>query len=168
MTSSIAIPSAPRQEPGGTSALGRDPLCPPEKSVARFSPRVKLVPLAILRWLFGLDAEAVIARVDEARRAGHIRFAFDIGLGQAARELRFWVKEFVAPKEAKEFSIEGVIADILGARPSFPRGELEIEWSLSAQQIGRLLRAGKISERRHLILRQSLETFLNARWTGRP
>jgi len=139
-----------------------------QSNVATFSPRVRLVPIAIARWLYGIDTQAVMARVDNAVHPQHIRWAFNIGSGRAGatRELRFWVNEIGAPEKVKKFSIEQAVAEILGQRQSFSRGDIEIQWITCSQQISNLVSKGFFKEKDNRLTRASLETFLFTRWTG--
>jgi hypothetical protein len=58
---------------------------------------------------------------------------------------------------------EIVIGKILGDRKSFPRTEIEIQWTMSAITISHLVRAGEIAEVNHQLTRASLAAFLERR-----
>jgi len=144
------------------------PAALPQKNIVQFSPRIRLVPLAIARWILGLDAESVIKRVDNAVHPNHIRFAFDISAdkNRSARELRFFIGEMNAPELMKKGSIKQAIAEILGTHPTFSRGDIEIQWITSSNQVSRLVQAGHFKQNGNRISRASLEAFLLARWSG--
>ncbi len=155
----------------GTSAIGHKEFggmaATSQSNVVMFSPRVRLVPLAIARWLLGLDAESVLARVDNELHAKHLVFAFDISAAKSqasARELRFWVNELAVPEKTKGISIEQAIAEILGARQTFSRGDIEIQWIVSASMVGNLIQRGYFVEQGNRILRASVGKFLLSRW----
>jgi hypothetical protein len=66
----------------------------------------------------------------------------------------------------KGFTVHDVIARILGGRPSFRRSEIEIAWTVSADNISRLVKTNLLKCERARLLRPSLEAFLLARWSG--
>ena len=78
------------------------------------------------------------------------------------RDLRFWKDELCS--EVNKFADpQNVIEKILGGRRDFPRGEVEIQWTISAMTISNLVRAGEITEVNHKLTRASLAAFLQRR-----
>ncbi|HTR41507.1 MAG TPA: hypothetical protein VMH87_07815 [Pseudomonadales bacterium] len=174
MTSPISNTGPLRKSPSATTTVGRKGLCLEPKPVlpsggyVAWPSRVRMVSVSTVRAIRGVDAERVTAMVDNALDAQHIRFAFNVALkpGRSARELRCWLIELAAPMLVAKITIEEAIAEILGARESWPREELGICWTISSQQIGRLIKGGCFNLERNRITRSSLETFLWTRWTG--
>ena len=78
------------------------------------------------------------------------------------RELRFWRDEIIGNVD-KWAEPEIVIGKILGDRKSFPRTEIEIQWTMSAISISQLVRDGEITEANHELTRASLAAFLKRR-----
>jgi|SRR5579859_2607684 len=131
------------------------------------SGRIMLVPLRAVRAHFGSDAETVLRRVDDATRHDHLRWVFNLSAAKGhRRELRFWVREIVAPKMCGRLTLGQVVDLILGRRQNFRRGELEIEWVCNSTTITSLLRASALSLHGSTVPRHSLESFLRTRWIG--
>ena len=153
--------------PGHNPSLPGKPVLPSGGFVA-FSPRVRLVTLSTVRAIRGVDGEKVSTMVDNMIHPQHIKFAFNIShkTGNATRALRFWTAELSAPALVQKFSIEEAIREILGTRETFPRGELEIAWTCSVTQIGKLITAKLLTLKGALVTRASLETFLWIRWAA--
>ena len=62
------------------------------------SHRTVLVKIDMLRALWGVDSETISAKVD----AGEILWAWDVSAGRGeVRELRFWVRELIAPETVR-------------------------------------------------------------------
>jgi hypothetical protein len=78
------------------------------------------------------------------------------------RELRFWKDEIFGDVD-KWAEPEIVIGKILGERRSFPRTEIEIQWTITAQTVSRLVRAGELAEVNNKLTRASLAAFLERR-----
>lgn len=131
----------------------------------KISARTILVDLNTVASSLGFDNESVTAMVDNATHPEHLRWVFNVGLGEA-RELRFWTAEIVARDMVKHFSIEDVIAQILGSRELFRRSEIEVHWRISAQHIKNLIAAGRLVETGNRLLRTSLVKFLAESWEG--
>ena len=138
----------------------------------KLSARTILVDLQSVRAARGLDAESIIAMVDNARHPDHLRFVFNVGLGEA-RELRFWTTEIIAPESVTHLGRDEVINLILGQRETFRRSEIEIQWVISALHISNLVKSGQLLETkegptRGRLLRSCLANFLRSRWIGGP
>jgi hypothetical protein len=128
-----------------------------------FSPRVTLLGIDSVRALRGCDAEAVLKTICNAVHPRCLRFVFNLAVNAGRRtELRFWKKDVLGQVD-KNARPETVIDEILGTRQSFPRGEIEIAWTLSAMTICKLIRAGELIETSHQITRESLASFLQRR-----
>ncbi len=153
---------------------GRPPVPQQPGLNLKLSARIVLVDLQSVRCLRGVDAQSVLAMADNALHAEHLRFVFDFSTGRKLRELRFRVREVIAPETVAGLSLKDAIAGILGAggRRLFCRGEIEMQWVLSAPLIMRLVRAGAIAELAgaagagNRLLRSGLEKFLKCRWLG--
>lgn len=132
-----------------------------------FSERVAFVTLAAVRSRFGCAAETVLSRVDDATREDHLRWVFNLSAtGGYRRELRFWVREIVAPETCGRLTLAEVVDLILGRREHFRRGELEIEWVCNHMTISALLRSRALKLQAGKIPRSSLCAFLKTRWIG--
>jgi hypothetical protein len=135
---------------------------PPRTELAPSS-RVKLVGINTVRAIRGCNAEMVLKSVGDATHPNFIRWAFDVAVKPArTRELRFWMDEICGAVD-KWAEPEIVIGKILGDRKSFPRTEIEIQWTMSAITISHLVRAGEIAEVNHQLTRASLAAFLERR-----
>lgn len=124
--------------------------------------RTVLLGLETVRARFGCDAESVFAMVE----SGRLRWVFDVSLEHqiAQRELRFWTGEIVAPENVARQTVEQVIAAIVGRGATVRRGEIERQWVVSAQHVGRLVKAGELTlASMSQITRASLENFLERR-----
>lgn len=145
----------------------------------KLSARTILVNLDAVRAAKGVDAESVIAMVENALHPEHLRFVFDLSLGEVnggrgasrRRELRFWTTEIVAPEFAhgpkqEPVTIDQAIAEIIGARETFRRSEIEMQWVCSATHIMRLIEAQEIYEEGNRLLSLTLKNFLKRRWIG--
>ena len=127
------------------------------------SSRVKLVGISTVRAIRGCNAEMVLKSIGDATHPNFIRWAFDVAVKPArTRELRFWLEEICGAVD-KWAEPEIVIGKILGDRKSFPRTEIEIQWTMSAITISHLVRAGEITEVNHKLMRASLAAFLERR-----
>ena len=119
--------------------------------------RIAFVTLATVRSRFGCAAETVLRRVDDATRPDHLRWVFNLSAAEGhRRELRFWVREIVAPESCGRLTLAQVVDLILGRRQNFRRGELEIEWVCHPSTITGLLRAKALSLEASTIPRSSL------------
>ena len=143
-----------------------------------FSPRVCLVPVSLVRALRGCDADRVISCVGDPLHPQFLRWVFDVAAQPGRmRELRFWKDEILAHHAAgwrptagsrntlcdKSCAPSVAIARILGDRPDFRRGEIEIQWTMSRVTVLALIRAGEITEVNHRLPRASLAEFLQRR-----
>ena len=134
------------------------------------SPRIVFVPLSVVRTARGCDAESVLKSVGDARHPHFLRWVFDVSplADRKVRELRFW-KEEILGKVDKWAEPQAIIPQILGTRPSFARGEIEVQWVINATTISRLIQAGELTEcpRRpgcqRQLTRASLAAFLERR-----
>jgi hypothetical protein len=127
------------------------------------SSRVKLVTISTVRTVRGCNAEMVLKSVGDATHPNFIRWAFDVAVKLARnRELRFWKDEIFGDVD-KWAEPEIVIGKILGERRSFPRTEIEIQWTITAQTVSRLVRAGELAEVNNKLTRASLAAFLERR-----
>lgn len=131
-----------------------------------FSHRVRLITLSTVCAVRGADPETIIHMVDDGLHARHIRFAFNVGTGRRARELRFYVDELVSPALTRNFTVRDAIARILGGRSVFRRSELEVAWTMSAMQFSRLIKANLLKAEHGRVLRADAESFLFDRWSG--
>jgi len=136
------------------------------------SARCTLVTLEFVRNLRGCDAESVLNCVGDATHPKFLLWVFDVGVQALAcrekgrRELRFWKEEVLGEMGHKlklELQPAAVAARILGSRQEFPRGEIEIQWTINAMTIARLIRAGELTEVNHKLTRASLAAFLERR-----
>ena len=127
------------------------------------NPRVRLVDIAIVRSVRGCDAESVLASVCDLTHPQCLRWVFNISQRPTGiRNLRFWADEILGPVD-KLAEPDDIIEKILPRRPAFPRTEIEIQWTVSAWTISRLVRAGEITETNHRLSRASLAEFLKRR-----
>lgn len=127
------------------------------------SARVKLVNISMVRAVRGCDALTVLKSVGDATHPKFLRWVFDVAVKPArTRELRFW-KDEISGDVDKWAEPEIIIGKILGERKSFPRTEIEIQWTMSAITISHLVRAGEIAEVNHQLTRASLAEFLKRR-----
>jgi hypothetical protein len=135
----------------------------------KLSARTILVNLDSVRTAKGVDAESVIAMVDNVLHPEHIKFVFDLSLpGTTRRELRFWITEIVAPDFVAGLAINQAVAEIIGARETFRRSEIEMQWVCHAATIMRLIKAGELAEEGNRLLSVSLKNFLIRRWISNP
>lgn len=113
-----------------------------------------------------LDAESIIAMVDNFTHPDHLRFVFNISPqpDPRRRELRFWATEVIAPEFTAKFSIDEAIASILGGRETFSRTDIEMQWVCHAATVKRLIDAGEIAQEGKRIPASSLKNFLKRRW----
>src|SRR5579859_1754612 len=131
------------------------------------SARAVLVDIQAVRSLFGCAAENILHRVDDATREDHIRWVFNLSAGEGhRRELRFWVREIIAPETCAGLTLGAVVDMILGEREQFLRGKLEIEWVCHHQTISALLRTKALNLHGTTIPRHALDNFLRTRWIG--
>ena len=125
------------------------------------SARTVLVDLQTVRAARGVDAESIVALVDN----GELQWVFDLGLGGGdIRELRFWAREIIAPETVTNLKLSAVVDSILGNGATIRRGEIERQWVISAPHVMRLVRAEEIKEiAPGKICRLSLVKFLTSR-----
>ena len=146
------------------------------------SARSALVTLETVRITRGCDAESVLNCVGDATHPKFLRWVFNVALlaeGQI-RELRFWKDEVLEAAQQHRPTANGradlpvclvdkwaepmtVINKILGNRQSFPRGEIEVQWTINATTISRLVKAGELTEFNKALTRASLADFLQRR-----
>ena len=114
------------------------------------------------------DAESIFSMIDNALHPEHIRFAFNVGSGLpgAARELRCWTTEILAPQSVKHFTIDEALSAILGARETFSRGFIETQWIISAAHISNLVESRQLTETGNRFVNATLKNFLRSRWEG--
>ena len=126
--------------------------------------RTVLVTLETVRIKRGCDAESVLNCVGDAMHPKFLRWAFNIGVkpNGEIRELRFWKDELFGDADAW-MPLDVAIARILGTRRTFPRGEIEVQWTMNHMTISRLIRAGELTEINHELTRASLAAFLERR-----
>ena len=136
------------------------------------SARSALITLEAVRIARGCDAESVLNCVGDATHPKFLRWVFDLSVNpNRIRELRFWKEEVWQSGKRESGKAEtdawaepaAVINQILGARKTFPRGEIEIAWCVNATTIGRLVRAGELTEVKRQLTRASLAAFLERR-----
>jgi hypothetical protein len=139
------------------------------------SARCALVTLEFVRNLRGCDAESVLNCVGDTTHPKFLRWVFNVALvsgDEFRRELRFWKDEVLANGNAadgrssfdlQQLEASTVIRRILGERRTFPRGEIEVQWTINATTIGRLVRARELSEVNKQLTRSSLAQFLQRR-----
>lgn len=131
------------------------------------SANVSLVTVETVRAVRGVDAESVVASIEE----GRIRWAWDFAAPGSAtrREVRIWADEIADPEAVAKRSLAEVIAAVIGATPGGRQraAVLETRWTISAQHIQALVRAGVWQEDRightRYLRRQTLEAFLQER-----
>jgi len=141
----------------------------PEVSVERLpiSARTVLVDLGTVRAVLGLDTVGVLKRVE----LGHLQWVFDFGqtsrgakVASGKRELRFWVREIIAPEQCAHLNLAQAVMQIVGADISIRRTELERRWVVSHVTVFRWIRDREIYLfGRSEIARQSLADFLMKR-----
>ena len=139
--------------------------CPTRNMPMEVSARVKLVGISTVRAVRGCTAETVLESVGNAVHSKFLRWVFDVAVKPArTRELRFWKDEIFCSGDVDKWAEPAiVIGKILGDRKSFPRTEIEIQWSISAITISHLVRAGEFAEANHQLTRASLAAFLERR-----
>lgn len=127
------------------------------------SARTVLVTLEAVRIHRGCDAESVLNCVGDATHPKFLRWVFDLSVAAAKiRELRFWKEDAFGTVDAW-MPHQDAIARILGTRRTFPRGEIELQWTINATTISRLVRTGELAEVNHELTRASLAAFLERR-----
>lgn len=134
----------------------------------KLSARTILVNLESVRAAKGIDAESVVAMVRNARHPEHLKFVFNIAENprdSRREELRFWTTEIVAPEFVQKVAIDQAVAEIIGARETFRRTEIAMQWVCSDTLIGRLIKAGELVEEGNRLLSVSLKNFLIRRWS---
>ncbi len=132
-----------------------------------FPIQVQLVPVAVLRALRGITADAIQDAVD----AGRLKFVWNINprgnRGQIC-QLRFWIRELLAPGSVAHLSLAAAIGAILGERRTQWRGAEIAQMLLVSRPTihhlnrGRVL-AGRIQGNTLWIARPALERFLTDR-----
>jgi hypothetical protein len=138
------------------------------------SARCSLVTLEFVRNVRGCDAETVLNCVADATHPKCLRWVFNLAVDasdERRRELRFWKDEVLASnvdlapgiKLSPFAPVDQVINRILGERRNFPRGEIEVQWTIHSSTIARLIRNGELTEVSHYITRDSLAAFLTRR-----
>jgi hypothetical protein len=134
-------------------------------SVIYGSPRIVFVTLSVVRIVRGCDAETVLNCIGDATNPQCLRWVFNVAVNAnnpKRRELRFWKQE-VWGDVSKWTDPKIVIAEILGARQSFPRGEIEVQWLLGHNTISRLASTGELKEVNRELPRAGLAAFLERR-----
>jgi hypothetical protein len=128
------------------------------------SARIALVDLGAVRISRGCDADSVLNCIGDATHPKFLRWVFNVAVNPAGktRELRFW-KDELTGEVNKWVEPKSVIEKILGSRRSFPRGEIEVQWTVNSVTISRLVRAGELAEVNHELTRASLAAFLKRR-----
>ncbi len=135
-----------------------------------------LVGIETARAALGVDAEEILARIEE----GRLRWAWDISVRtdparRAAdtnvRELRLWVRELIAPDWCMAFGSAEVVARVLGqTRHQWRAAEVAQLLLCSRSVVKRLVDAGElagpIQGRARWITRDSLASFLQRRLLG--
>ena len=134
------------------------------KTDLKISARTTLLDLYTVRVARGCDAESVRNCVGDATHPGFLRWVFNVAIKRdgGKRELRFW-KDEICDTVDKWAAPQLVISKILGTRRSYPRGEIEIQWTINATTISRLVRAGELAEVNRELTRESLAGFLERR-----
>ena len=134
------------------------------------SARSALVTLETVRITRGCDAESVLNCVGDATHPKFLRWAFNVAVDAngTIRELRFFKDEVLGLMEPgrdllDEKHVRPVINKILGNRQSFPRGEIEVQWTINATTISRHVKAGELTEFNKALTRASLAAFLERR-----
>lgn len=130
----------------------------------QISARTTLLNLDTVRVARGCDSESVLKCVGDATHPKFLRWVFNVAINASGtkRELRFWKNEICGQVD-KWAAPKIVISKILGTRRSYPRGEIEIQWTVNATTISRLVRAGELVEADHELTRDSLAAFLERR-----
>ncbi len=136
----------------------------PSRTGLLISPRVRLVNIGTVSTIRGCDAEAVLRSVADSTHPKFLRWVFNIAQKSSGRirDLRFWKDELCGDVD-KWAEPENIIEKILGDRQSFPRGEIEVQWTVSATTMSTLVRSGEITEVNHKLTRASLAAFLKRR-----
>jgi hypothetical protein len=132
------------------------------------SARSVLITLESVRIARGCDAESVLDCVGVATHPRFLRWVFDLSAraNSKIRELRFWKDEVICPDDKQVYKFADprvMIANIVPARELFPRGEIEVQWTINATTISRLVRAGELQEINGKLTRASLAAFLERR-----
>ncbi|MGA2788669.1 MAG: hypothetical protein ABSF60_14205 [Verrucomicrobiota bacterium] len=129
------------------------------------SARTVLVTLEAVRIARGCDAESVLNCVGDATHPKFLRWVFNVGVKPDGdiRELRFWKDELLGAVGVRWSPEKEIISKILGNRRTFPRGEIEVQWTINSTTITRLVRAGEFTEVNHELTRASLAAFLERR-----
>jgi hypothetical protein len=135
------------------------------KVILPISPRIVLLPLGVIRVTRGNDAESILNCVGDATHPKFLRWVFNVAVNLTrTRNLRFWKDEVLGdPSVDKWGEPKVVISRILGTRQTFPRAEIEVQWTISAQTILLLVRAGELEEVNHKLTHASLAAFLERR-----
>lgn len=142
--------------PGNGSTQGNRAMVP-------ISPRIVFFTLGIVRSVRGCDAETVLNSVGDATHPHFLRWVFNVAVKPGGRhDLRFWKNE-IWGSAGKWAEPGNVIAQILGGRQSFPRGEIEVQWVLTSTTLSRLIRAKELAEENGELPRASLAAFLERR-----
>lgn len=136
------------------------------------SARCTLVGLDFVRNQRGCDAESVLNCVGNATHPRFLRWVFNLAVNAEdarRRELRFWKDEILLEGRCDKWCEPAqAVEKILGSRRTFPRGEIEVAWTLHAATISRLIRAGEITEINRQLTRPSLAAFLTRRLDQGP
>jgi hypothetical protein len=103
--------------------------------------RTALVTVDTARAVRGVDAESILAEIDD----GRIPWVWDIAMpGADRRELRFWGPALEDPGTADQAEAD-VLASILGTtRPTLRGAEIEVRLLCSAPHVKRLHEAGEL------------------------
>jgi hypothetical protein len=162
--------------PPGAEATGPDD--PPERRpdpdpapvCLKISHRTVLVTADVVRAVYGVDTEAVMAKVE----SGELQWVFDVSVrGGNCREPRFWARELMAPERCRMTPAQAVQA-ILGEDRERWRGTaIQQLLMVSRPSVLRWHRAGDLPGKRvghtFFVARRTLDQFLTARlWWKDP
>lgn len=103
-----------------------------------------LVPLDVAAYYLDTDRDGVVGRMED----GVISHAWDLGMGDGRRELRFFWLSLVNARQAtgaQTLTDERVYADVLPVRWAQPRASLIYRrWMVSQQLLARLIEAREL------------------------
>ncbi len=133
--------------------------------------RTVLVTTETARAALGVDAETLMTRVE----SGGLRWVFDVSAVDGGprdgrlRELRFWVREIIAPETTRTLTPAQVVEQVVGtpSREHLRSGEVAHLLLVSDPHVGRLWQRGMlpgvIAGRALKLRRDGLVKFLNER-----
>jgi len=137
------------------------PRSQPEILRLPLSRRTVLVPLDVVRAVYGVEAEAVMAKVD----SGELQWVFDVSVrGRHVRVPRFWARELMAPEQCRMTPAQAVQLILGPNRQNWRSTEIQQLLLTSRATVmrwhrSRLLR-GKTKGRTVWVTRRRLERFL--------